>query len=43
MAQKQNKAFEALKKALTIKPEIKIFDPKKEVALTTDPTERAIA
>ena len=41
--QKQNKAFEALKKALTSKKVIKIFDPKKEVTLTTDASERAIA
>ena len=39
--QKQNKAFEALKKALTSKQ--KIFNPKKEVTLTTDASERAIA
>ena len=41
--QKQNKAFEALKKALTSKPVIKIFEPHKEVTLTIDPSERAIA
>ena len=41
--QKQNKAFEELKKALTSKPVIKIFDPKKEVTLKTDTSERAIA
>ena len=41
--QKQNKAFEALKKALTDKPEIKIFDPKKEVTLITDASEYALA
>ena len=41
--QKQNKAFKALKKALTSKPVIKIFDLKKEVTLTTDANERAIA
>ena len=41
--QKQNKAFEALKKALTNKPVIKIFDPNREVTLTTDARERAIA
>ena len=32
-----------LKKALTSKPVIKIFDPKKEVTLTTDASKRAIA
>ena len=36
--QKQNKAFKALKKALTSKPVIKIFNPK-----TTDTSEHAIA
>ena len=41
--QKQNKAFEALNKALTSKPVIKMFDPQKEVTLTTDASERAIA
>ena len=41
--QKQNKAFKTLKKALTSKPVIQIFDPKKEVTLTTDANERAIA
>ena len=41
--QKQNKAFEALKKALTSKLVIKIFDPKKEVTLTSDTSEHAIA
>ena len=42
--QKQNKAaFKALKKALTSKPVIKIFNPKKEVILTTDASEHAIA
>ena len=41
--QKQNKPFEASKKALTSKPVIKIFDPKKEVTLTTDARERVIA
>ena len=34
---------QALKKALTRKPVIKIFDPKKEVTLTTDTSEHAIA
>ena len=41
--QKQNKIFEALKKALINKVVIKIFDPKKEVTLTTDASECAIA
>ena len=41
--QKQNKAFEALEKALTSKPVIKIFDPKKEVTLTTDASEPTVA
>ena len=41
--QKQNKAFEALKKVLTSKPVLKIFDPKKEVTLTTGVSEHAIA
>ena len=41
--QKQNKASKALKKALTSKPLIKIFDPKIEVTLTTDTSEHAIA
>ena len=41
--QKQNKAFKALKKALTSKLIIKIFDPKKEITLTTDTSECAIA
>ena len=40
--QKQNKAFEALKKVLTSKQVIKIFDAEKEVTLTTDASERAI-
>ena len=40
---KQNKAFESLKKALTSKPVIKIFDDKKEVTLITDASECAIA
>ena len=39
----QNKAFEALKKVLTSKPVIEIFDLKKDVTLTTDASERAIA
>ena len=41
--QEQNRAFEALKKALSSKPVIKIFDPKKEVTLTNDISECAIA
>ena len=42
--QKQNKAFEALKKVLTSKPVLNIFfDPKKEVTLTTDASEHVIA
>ena len=40
---KQSKVFEALKKALTSKPVIKIFNPKKEVILTTDASECTIA
>ena len=40
---KQNKAFEALKKALISQPVIKIFDPKKEGTVTTDVNEHAIA
>ena len=39
----QNKAFEALKKALTSKLVIKIFNSKKEVTLTTDVSEHTIA
>ena len=39
--QKQNKTFEALKKSLTSKPVIKIFDPKKEVTLTGNPIQLA--
>ena len=35
--------MKALKKALTTKPVIKIFNPKKEVTLTTDANEHAIA
>ena len=40
---KQNKAFEALKKALISKSVIKHFDPKKVVTLTTDASKRVIA
>ena len=41
--QKQNKAFEALKKVLTNKPVLQIFDSKKEVTLTTATSECGIA
>ena len=41
--QEQNKAFEELKKVLPSKTVIKIFDPKNEVTLTTDASERAVA
>ena len=41
--QKQSLAFESLKKALTRKPVIKIFDPKKEITLTTDASAHAMA
>ena len=39
----QNKAFDTLKKALTSEPVIKIFEPNKEVILTIDASEGAIA
>ena len=41
--QKQNKAFEAFKKALTSKAIKKMFNPQKEVTLTTEASKHTIA
>lgn len=41
--QKQTSTFEALKKILRNKPIIKVFDPQKEVMLTTNASEKVIA
>ena len=39
----QEKAFNKLKRALVEKPVVKVFDPKKELTLTTDASERAVS
>ncbi len=39
----QNRAFSKLKKALMEKPIVKIFDPKKEITLTTNASEYTVS
>ena len=43
LQKKQQKAFDRLKVIMAKKPEVKIFHPKKDITLTTDPSEHSIS
>ncbi len=42
-SEKQQKAFDRLKVIMAKKPVVKIFDPKKDITLTTDASEHSIS